>query len=195
MTSIIDVDGPNSWRQYLLPASFRGVEFHVEQGGVGGGRRTAVHEYPKRNTPYSEDMGRRAQRWSIQAYLIVSPDNPDYVPARDDLMNALDADGPGILVHPTIRQGAAVVVMCEHWSITETREKGGFVLFEMDFVERGAPINQDNVVATNLVVGTNSQFAQQTGAGSLDQQLSGSPTMSSAATTIFQALQQGTLNP
>ena len=45
------VDEPATWRQNLVPASFRGVEFHVEMGGVASGRRVARHEFPKRPFP------------------------------------------------------------------------------------------------------------------------------------------------
>ena len=173
MSSIIDVDGPNSWRQSLLRASFRGFEFHVESGGVSGGRRVVAHEFPKRNTPYSEDMGRRVQRWPIQGYIIVSPDEPDYIPARDDLLNALESDGPGILVHPTIRQGNPTLVMVDAYTMTETREKGGYVLFEMSFVERGNPINQDVIQSTSYNAVNTAQAAGQYGASSLDANLLG----------------------
>lgn len=149
---ITKVDGPASWRNNLLIASFRGNQFHVEQGGVAGGRRLVPHEYPKRNTPFTEDMGRRAFRWPIQGYIIVSPPRSwpglDYIPARDALANALDADGPGILVHPTIRQGNPINVMVEHYTLLETREKGGYASFEMVFLERGQPVNFDVNLAT-----------------------------------------------
>jgi prophage DNA circulation protein len=55
----------NPWRDVLLsqPASFRGVIFHVETGGKSSGRRTVTHEYPKRDDPYAEDMGRVARHF------------------------------------------------------------------------------------------------------------------------------------
>ena len=49
MGSIRDVH--NVWRDNLVPASFRGAVFHVEASSRAGGRRTVVHEYPKRKTP------------------------------------------------------------------------------------------------------------------------------------------------
>ena len=69
MGSIRDIR--NVWRDNLVPASFRGAVFHVETSGRRSGRRTVVHEYPKRNIPYSEDMGRSAVKWSFTAYLIL----------------------------------------------------------------------------------------------------------------------------
>lgn len=149
MSTIIEIDGPQSWRQRLQPATFRGAMFHVETGGVSAGRRVALHEFPKRNVPYSEDMGHRAYRWQIQAYIIVSPTELDYVPARDRLIAALDADGPGTLVHPTL---PPMLVMCEMYSVEETRERGGYCRFEMVFVERGSPIVYDVTTASDFAV-------------------------------------------
>ena len=77
MGQISDITNP--WRTLLLsaPASFRGIAFHVESGTLSGGRRTVVHEYPKRNDPYAEDMGRHASRWSLTGYLIYKPSGPE----------------------------------------------------------------------------------------------------------------------
>ena len=67
MAAIKDLHNP--WRDAMLPATFRGVEFHVELDTRASGRRTVVHEYPKRDLPYSEDMGRAAIRFSFTGYL------------------------------------------------------------------------------------------------------------------------------
>lgn len=47
-----------SWTDRLQPASFRGVAFKVDGDDLQIGRRTVVHEYPGRDTPSVEDMGR-----------------------------------------------------------------------------------------------------------------------------------------
>lgn len=133
-------DLPIDWRQRLTPASFRGAIFHVETGGRASGRRVALHEFPKRNEPYAEDMGRKAVRWSCQGYIIVSPFETDYIPARDALYTALEADGPGWLKLPTFDP---MLVMVEQYKVDETREKGGIAVFDMVFVERGKPVSYD----------------------------------------------------
>ena len=63
MATIQDIGAP--WRRRFVPASFNRVEFHVESQSRSSGRRTVVHEYPKRDTPYSEDMGRHAIRYQV----------------------------------------------------------------------------------------------------------------------------------
>lgn len=134
---------PIEWREkHLTPASFREAEFqfHVDSGGKSSGRRVAPHEFPKRNTPYAEDMGRKMRKWTVQGYIIINPLDTDYVPRRDALIEALEADGPGWLKLPTFKPE---LVMCESYSCEETKGKGGYAAFTMSFCERGRPIAFD----------------------------------------------------
>jgi prophage DNA circulation protein len=126
---------PAPWRMRLLPASFAGVRFHVEQQSRSGGRRVVLHEYPKRDEPYAEDMGRHAFRYQMNGYLV----SPDYHIDKRALMRALDNSAGGTLVDPYL--AAPVRVMCERYSVTETRERGGYCVFEMAFVELGTSGN------------------------------------------------------
>jgi len=134
----------NPWRQILLssPAKFREVIFHVETGNVSGGRRAVVHEYPKRNMPYTEDMGQQAMRWAFSGYLIYRPSNPmyQYHIQRGRLIDALNDNDAGTLVHPVFAP-AGVQAVCVGYSMVETRERGGFTQFEMQFVNAGQPGN------------------------------------------------------
>jgi prophage DNA circulation protein len=136
MGSIRDIR--NVWRDNLVPASFRGAVFHVETSGRRSGRRTVVHEYPKRNIPYSEDMGRSAVKWSFTAYLILGDKGigGNLLTQIDDVLFALESDDAGMLIHPTL---GAMLVMCENYSYSDKRTAGGYVEFDMQFVEAGSP--------------------------------------------------------
>lgn len=129
-------DFHNPWRDKYQQAKFRDAIFFVETGGRGGGRRVALHQYPKRNTPYAEDMGRSANRFLVQAYLI----GPNYLDDKDNLIDALEADGPGMLRLPMPYKMSDVQVMVQSYSISESRDKGGFCTVDMDFIEYGDPI-------------------------------------------------------
>ena len=59
-----------AWSDQLRPASFRGVPFVVLAGTVSAGRRLARHEYPQRDIPYMEDMGRRAREYKVEGSII-----------------------------------------------------------------------------------------------------------------------------
>lgn len=143
-----------AWRRRFVPASFASVQFHVEQQSRSGGRRVVLHEYPKRDLPYAEDMGRHAFRYQINGYLI----GPDYDRRKVQLMRALDNSAGGTLMDPYLAQPLKCI--CERYSVTETRERGGFCVFEMTFVELGGPGNQEQTDTKSTVENT----AQNVGA-------------------------------
>lgn len=119
-----------SWREQLQDASFRGVPFFVEERERSGGRRKVVHEYPGRDKPYVEDMGRKAKLGSYQCYVI----GDDYLAAAEALENALDLSGAGELVDPWI--GRIRVDALEYRRKDHTK-KGGYAEFSIEFVEAG----------------------------------------------------------
>jgi prophage DNA circulation protein len=119
------------WRLRLQPASYNGVQFHVDGSTRASGRRIALHEFPKRDTPYAEDMGRKAKRFSVVAYVI----GPNYEDQRDALIAQLEAEGAGLLVLPTSTDQKKVVI--DNYSVTERREQGGYATIEMTFIEAG----------------------------------------------------------
>ncbi|MBJ5519702.1 DNA circularization N-terminal domain-containing protein, partial [Salmonella enterica subsp. enterica serovar Meleagridis] len=86
-----------TWKDRLQDASFRGVPFKVEEENAGTGRRVETHEYPNRDKPYTEDLGKVTFRPSITAYVV----GDDCFDQRDRLIDALNKPGPGTLVHPT----------------------------------------------------------------------------------------------
>lgn len=119
------------WRRSLRPASFRGVPFSVKSNQTQVGRRVALHEYPQRDDAYPEDLGLKADQFSIEAIII----GPDYMPARDALIAALKQPGAGVLVHPYY--GRRTVTLVSPARISESPEEGGLARFSLDFVEAG----------------------------------------------------------
>ena len=130
----------NPWRDRWQQASFRGAIFYSEHDARSGGRRLAIHSYPKGGI-YTEDMGHRVIRHPVTGYLI----GPNYLGPRDDLINALETEGPGMLIHPLLGQ---MQVSCETYTVTETRERGGYCQFEMMFVEAGADAGSSPTAST-----------------------------------------------
>lgn len=107
MATIRDLHNP--WRDKLKPASFRGASFKVDTDIRRGGRRVVLHQYPKRDDPYAEDLGRSARRFVVQGYLI----GPEYLVLRDILIAALEEAGPGTLKLPLAFQSEEVEVMAD----------------------------------------------------------------------------------
>lgn len=120
-----------SWRDDLRPASFRGVAFFVDSAESGVGRRVALHEYPLRDKPYAEDMGRAARRIGVEAIVI----GDGYMRARDALIAALEAPGAGTLVHPYL--GSMHVTLIEQARVRESTAEGGMARISLAFVEAG----------------------------------------------------------
>jgi prophage DNA circulation protein len=111
--------------------SFRGARFRVDSYQTETGRRADVREYPLRNIPNAEDLGRKARRFSFTAYVV----GPFWEIQRDRLLNACEEDGPGRLVHPFHGEHR---VVCESCTVSETRASGmRYAAFELQFVEAG----------------------------------------------------------
>ena len=90
-----------AWRDNLVPASFRGAGFQVDNTEAPiAGRRVAVHEYPGRDEPFVEDLGRRTKRWEIEAFVV----GDDYADVRDRLVDACDMPGAGRTGAPVPRR-------------------------------------------------------------------------------------------
>lgn len=116
-----------------LPGSFRDVPFlYVDSDGELG-RRVAVFEYPGRDIPLVEDMGKKARTWSLEIVVAGSK----YMELRNKMIAALSAPGPGTLVHPTLGD-LTVSVLSARGPIESTRE-GGTARFSVTFIESGAP--------------------------------------------------------
>lgn len=120
------------WRARLRPASFRGAQFKIEASSRRGGRRVAFHEFPKRDDPYAEDMGRRGRRFQVTGYIV----GENYMLARDMLIRACEQEGPGMLIFDRLGE---FLVVCEQYGVSETRERGGICEFDLVFLEAGVP--------------------------------------------------------
>lgn len=82
--------------EQLLPASFRGIPFEVTASSIRAGRRTVVHEYPQRDKPYVEDIGRATRQITLEAFVV----GDDYIVRAKKLLGAIEQPGAGTFVHP-----------------------------------------------------------------------------------------------
>jgi prophage DNA circulation protein len=120
-----------TWKDRLVEASFRGVSFKTEDEGATVGRRVETHEYPNRDKPYTEDLGKVTFKPNITAYVI----GDDCFEQRDRLIEALNKPGPGTLVHPTF--GELNVCVDGEIRVSTTGSEGRMVRFDLQFVEAG----------------------------------------------------------
>jgi len=119
-----------SWRDQLQKASFRNVPFEVESDDATFGRRVEVHEYPQRDMPYAEDLGRKARERNLTAFVI----GEDYMTKRDALLAAFEKAGSGELVHPYYGR---MVVAVTDVRVSHSFRDGGMCSFQISFIESG----------------------------------------------------------
>ena len=114
-----------SWRDRLLPASFRGVGFWVDQAKTPVGHKGQLHEYPQRDQPFFEGLGQQAKVHDLTAFIV----GADCLEQRDLLLQALE-QGSGELVHPWLGRMQVKVGECD---MTQARQDGGLVTFALKF--------------------------------------------------------------
>lgn len=122
--------------------SFRGAEFRIAQDKEPSaeiGRRNVLHEYPQRDIPYAEDLGRAARRFDIDAFVMTGAD-------MDVLLGACEEPGPGRLVHPWF--GSHLVQLDGRAKVSAPGVEGGTWGFTATFVEAGENTEPDASVDT-----------------------------------------------
>jgi len=111
-------------------AMFKGVPFIIISAEGDFGRRTVEHEFPQRDLPYSEDLGRRARQFVIDGQVI----GADYLTQRDNLLTVCEDSGPGELIHPYYGD---LNVICKKFTPRDSRRELRTATFQLVFVETG----------------------------------------------------------
>src|SRR4051812_14693362 len=111
-------------------ASFRGVEFSVRKHELEVGQRRVIADLPfDSKGAASTDLGRRSRRFKIDAILMGATRES----RRDALITAVEAPGPGLLIHPVY--GSLNVVVVPPTTIIESTEQGGLTEVTFECVE------------------------------------------------------------
>jgi prophage DNA circulation protein len=139
------------WQKKLIKPAFRGIPFYSKRTTNEFGRRIALHEYPQYDTPYAEDMGRKARKFQISGFVI----GEDWETQRDKLIKACEEPSSGSLSHPDYGN---FQVVCENVSVTESKVEGAMMAeFEFTFIETGANkfpnVQQNNASALQKLAG------------------------------------------
>lgn len=118
----------------IQSGSFRNVSFFLDAHTLDGGRRAVLHEFPQRDDPYTEDLGRRGRSFAVEMHIL----GDDYFTQRDAMIRALEKKGFGILIHPYLGRKEVQVT---NFSMTESIYEGRICKFSVTFLERGKAIN------------------------------------------------------
>ncbi|VVM37862.1 hypothetical protein PS619_00125 [Pseudomonas fluorescens] len=115
-----------TWRDQMLPASFRGISFLIPQASVPVGMKVQLHEFPQRDEPYAEQMGKQAQVHRLVCWII----GDDCFERRDKFMEAVQTPGAGELVHPWLGR---LQVKAGEAELTHDFKQGGLAAFAVTF--------------------------------------------------------------
>jgi prophage DNA circulation protein len=107
-------------------------------------------------------MGRHAFRYQITGYLV----GPSYNETKRELMRVLDSSAGGSLIDPYLAE--PLMCMCERYSVTETRDRGGYCVFDMAFVELGGSGNSVEQTDSKAEVQNKAADTGNTAASNLD---------------------------
>lgn len=119
------------WRDRHQQGSFRGIPFQMDVGEDERGQRLVVHEFPGRDKPYLEGMGRTPNRFTVEAFLV----GDDHLDRRDALQEACLKAGAGELVHPFYGKLQAE---CESIKTRHDKTELRLTRVQMVFLEVGA---------------------------------------------------------
>jgi len=137
------------WKERLLPASFRGVSFYVNAANNTFGRRMITHEFPQRDVPYTEDLGRQPKHYQIDGYLL----GDMYMEQRDRLQSACeDQSTAGELIHPYY---GILKVLCSRFVTLDSTEETRILRIQIAFVEAGSLLFPSTFVNTSFSNATN----------------------------------------
>lgn len=114
----------------MRKAAYGRAEFFVESDKIETGRRLVVHQFPHRDTPYVEDMGRDANKVQVTAYVANASAESD----AHTLKSECEARGPKTLRLPL----DTLLVHCEKCSRDFSKDRLGFIAFSLSFVRDGS---------------------------------------------------------
>lgn len=120
----------DDWKDNYRQGSFRGVEFKAKSHKYDSGRHDVEHEFPSKREGNTEDLGQRLPKHMLELYVL----GDDYFEQRDALMEALDQEGPGQLIHPYL---GTKQVQVGKYTVQETVEEGRMARFSVEFNTAG----------------------------------------------------------
>jgi prophage DNA circulation protein len=173
------LSGGSYWSQ-LQQASFRGVPFAVTSITNRFGRRNAIHEYPFRDEPWIEDLGKSSRRFQISGFIV----GDDVIAQRSRMIDAVEAPGDGTLVHPTL--GRIQVALINFSADEDIR--GRVFRFTFDFIRQGQRLYPSATPSGTDAVGDAAAATNTSAAAAFAQRVVGQ--LSNGAAIVDQVVSQ-----
>ncbi len=138
----------------IFNGSYKGVPIVIRSASINGGRRKVIKRFPSRDTQNVEDLGLIPRQYSLE--IVVSDrGNEDYFVYRDRLLQALETEESGILIHPLY--GRIESIASGKFDMPETFERFGESYLVVDMFpdeNTGIPQTSRNVL-TQVVAENN----------------------------------------
>jgi prophage DNA circulation protein len=119
------------WLATLWSASFKGYPIHIEKDGESGGKRVVIHEFPMRDDPFLEELGKSPRQFDVTAYIVGDAADASAIAFAE----VCDSAGPGLLVLPT---HGPRLVQCLSFDRERSKDRHGYIAFRLKFVREGA---------------------------------------------------------
>ncbi len=119
-----------SWRDQLKPGSIDQIPFFTEEGDNDFGVRAVQHEYPLKDEPYVEVMGKKKRVHTIRGFLI----GEDYMDLRDRLTVVAESGRTVQLVHHFLGRMTVIVIA---FRPSESTREYGQCRFSLEVIESG----------------------------------------------------------
>ncbi|WP_338501319.1 DNA circularization N-terminal domain-containing protein [Erwinia aphidicola] len=123
-----------SWEEDLQDASFRGVRFDVVTAKDRASKDVARYEYPWIDGGDLDDLGRKPRDTSMTAIFW----GDDYESRLQAFLKALDARGPGELIHPVF--GSMPKMVCLQYEVTHEADMVDYASLDLAFTEAGTSL-------------------------------------------------------
>lgn len=131
----------------MKTAKWKGAPFEVEDGEDEGGPRNLLHEYPGRDDPDGEALGKLPKRFTITGHLIDS-DEGRLERKRKALEAKTDEPGPGTLEHP--KHGSITCIITGPVRFRYSTREGGMYRVTLELARVGKPKSPGLSIDTGL---------------------------------------------
>lgn len=132
----------------MAVASFRGIPFYTTGTEGSFGRRIVEHEFPGKDLPFLEDLGKSIDGFQVDGMVLGS----DVVVQRNRLIAAANREGIGELIHPTY---GVLNVRCKSFRVSEVDNETRFARVQFTFIEATAtafPTTGDTPPSTQPII-------------------------------------------
>lgn len=131
-----------------FPASYKGINFLVDNTITKGGIKNVKHVYPNSDNQNIEILGGKQNTYPIRAFINNDPELDNYEIKRNALIAVLNDQKSGLLIHPFL--GHIEDVIATDWTLSEDFSEFGKAKFNITFevsLSQSVPLVASNTLS------------------------------------------------